>query len=707
MEMIRPWAWAPLCLLVAAAPAFAQTVTVQLSGTAPYQLGTTVWVTPKLDGVGKYMDLYVNGIKGGNSTVGTINSQNGEYHAPTTMPAGNAVTITAKTIATSTMPSVSGSTQLTLRVAGPTITSISPTSLPCGAAYKLTVSGARYVNGSVVWIHGAAAPTTYVSASKLYATGFASQEGTLSVKVVNPTNGTSEENYSVKVGACGTTPTPTPTPDPTPTPTPTPVPGSVGQAPAPDMAQVAAARFLEQATFGPTAAEIANVKTNGVNAWLNAQFTAPVSPMPVAADLNSLRRNWYVNMATGQDQLRQRMIFALSQIFVVSADKNPYANEMQPWLTTLSNHALGNFNSLLREMTLNPSMGKYLDLGNSIMPSPNENYAREVMQLFTIGPVMLNQDGSVQLDNYGNPIPSYNQATIVDMSRALSGWTYTGASQVYTNWENFTGPLQPRDSYHNKLAKTIVGGINLPAGQTTLQDYDAVMTALFNHPNTPPFIATRLIRAFTTSNPSPAYIKRVADVFAGFTGGTRGDLQATLRAILTDPEARQDVPSTTQGHLKDPMMQSIGLMRAMNATVIDPSNMFWDYFLLGQELLNAPSVFNFYSPMTRLPGSPQNFGPEFQIYAPSLAISRANLMYVLLAGQYNGMVTFDISAYKAVAGNPAALIDLVNANLLQGRMSDTTRQAIGTSLFATSDLTQRALTALYLTAISAEFAVHQ
>lgn len=418
----------------------------------------------------------------------------------------------------------------------------------------------------------------------------------------------------------------------------------------------------------------------------------------------ALRNAWYKNMASGPDQLRQRMIFALSQIFVVSADKNPYANEIQPWLQTLSNNAFGNFNALLREMTLNSAMGKYLDLGNSITPAPNENYGREVMQLFTVGPNLLNQDGTVQLDPSGSPIPTYNQTTISGMSRALSGWTYPGTSATGINFEKFTGPLQPRDNFHDKGSKTLLGGVILPSGQSIQQDYDAAMQNLFQHPNLPPFIATRLIRAFVTSNPSPAYVQRIADVFARSANG-RGDLAATLTAVLLDPEARQDAPNSLQGHLKDPMLHSLSLIRSLGGTVVDPTNIFYDYFLLGQRITAAPSVFNFYSPQTRLPGATQYFGPEFQIYSPSLAVARANFLFNLINGSYKTIVNINIAPFVTAAADPTTLLNLVDATMRQGRMSPATREAIGSALTVISDKQQRALTALYLTAISAEFAV--
>jgi len=616
MQISHYRAWSLACLIsLSGLSVSAWASTVEITSTAKnasVELGRTVWFLGKVDGKGVYMNFAVNGIPGGNATVGTLNSQNGEYVAPKVMPANPIITVTGST---ATLPKLTGSTTLTLKTAG--------------------------------------------------------------------TSGT---------------------PAPTPAPTPSPSPGSIGPQPAADPATVAAARLLERATFGPNAASIAAVKQMGAQAWLNQQYSMAATPLPQTTDMNVLRNAWYNNMANAPDQVRQRMIFALSQLFVVSSDKNNNANELLPWLATLDKHAFGKFGNLLREMTLNPSMGKYLDLANSRTPAPNENYAREVMQLFTIGPVMLNQDGSVQRDRYGAPVPSYSQDTIAQMARALSGWTYTGSNLTGSNWENFTGPLQPRDSMHDKGAKVLLNGVTLPAGQSTVADLEGVMQNLVNHPNLPPFIATRLIRAFTTSNPSPAYIERVANVFAYGPNG-RGDLKATLNAVLMDPEAL--IVSPSSGKLKDPMLHSLGLFRATGAKVINPTNLFWDYFLLGERLLQAPSVFNFYSPMAPLPGNPALYGPEFQLYTPAQAVARANFLYAFIAGNYAGMVSIDLAPYQAVAGNPTALLNLVDATLLQGRMTPSTRNAIGASLLATTDLKQRAITALYLTAIAADFAVQQ
>jgi hypothetical protein len=184
-------------------------------------------------------------------------------------------------------------------------------------------------------------------------------------------------------------------------------------------------------------------------------------------------------------------------------------------------------------------------------------------------------------------------------------------------------------------------------------------------------------------------------------------MKATITAVLTDAEARSDQPSEVSGKLKDPIMQTLSLVRAAGGTVINPANLFWEYSLVGQELLRAPSVFNFYSPLTPLPENPGKFGPEFQLYAPSFAIARANFLYRFFNGEFNSMIKLDITPYVNVAGDPTALLNLVDATLLQGRMSATARQAIGASLLATTDKKQRAITALYLTAITADFTVQQ
>lgn len=469
-------------------------------------------------------------------------------------------------------------------------------------------------------------------------------------------------------------------------------------APVVDAAEVAAARLLEQATFGPTAAEIARVRQIGMANWIDGQLVMPETAIADGGDSSdAVRDAWFIAMASAPDQLRQRMIFALSQILVVSSDKNPTGRELTPWLKTLSRHAFGNYGDLLREMTRNPAMGKYLGLGHSKAPAPNEDFAREVMQLFTIGLVALNMDGSPRLDAAGKSIPTYDQARIGEFSRALSGWGFA------KGYEDMSAPMVAREQYHDRRAKTLLNGVTLPAGQTAAQDLDAVVNNLMQHPNAAPFIALRLIRHFVTSNPSRAYVQRVATVFKQ----SHSNLAATLKAVLLDTEAR-DASIAGAGHLRDPVLHTLSLVRVLGGQVVSARNVFWDYYLMGERLAQAPSVFSFYSPMNPLPGDAAYFGPEFQLYSGSHAVRRANFVLALLDGSLGGAMNIDLAPYTNAAKDPQALMTLVERTLLQGRMSPGARQAIGEAVFkGSSDMKQRALTALYLTAITGEYVVQK
>jgi uncharacterized protein (DUF1800 family) len=508
-----------------------------------------------------------------------------------------------------------------------------------------------------------------------------------------------------------TTTTPTPATEPTPQPAPAPVPYS-GPLPAPLPTDgPTALRLLEQGTFGPTAAGVALVKANGVDHWFAQQWTMPETSIPDGLDNNQLRAHVFLSMANAPDQLRQRVAFALSQTLVVSTAKNVNGFEMIPWVRLLSRHAFGNYRTLLREVALSPSMGKYLDLANSRKAmngsAPNENFPRELMQLFTIGLWKLNQDGTYEVDGAGQLIPTYTQKDVTEVARALTGWTYPtkpGATPLSANPEYFVGLMEPRPASHDTGAKALPGAVTLPANQTVTKDLDDVIDALFQHPNTPPFVATRLIRSLASSNPSPGFISRVADVFVNNGQGERGDLAAVVKAILTDPEG--SIADPAGGRLKDPILLVIGLGRALGAQITDPNMFMYVLGNLGQAVLSPPTVFSFYSPLASLPHHPDLVGPEFQIYSPALAIQRANFVYAILNGEFSGSFKVDLLPFTAVAGDPAALVEKVNQTLLLGRMSPELRQIITSATKAASDSRQRALGALYLAAISAEFAVH-
>ena len=506
--------------------------------------------------------------------------------------------------------------------------------------------------------------------------------------------------------------TPPPPPEPNPNPEPDPIPPALLTIPTP-VGQSEAIRFLEQASFGPTPADIAAIQAVGPDYWMAEQANLPIGAIADNLDMNQLYSRVFLDMHSGPDQLRQRMVFALGQILVVSANKNIYGDELIPWVRLLNKHAFGNYRSLLREVSLSPAMGKYLDLANSMKgtanTSPNENYARELMQLFTIGLNQLNQDGSEQRDAQNRPIPSYDQTTLREVARALTGWTYPtkpGATAQAKNPQYFVGLMEPRPQNHDTEAKTLLNGAQIPANQTVGQDLDAVVDNLFEHANLPPFIATRLIRSLVTSNPSPDYIERVANVFADNGHGMRGDLWAVLKAVLTDAEAGA-TPTFQHGHLKDPLLHVISMGRALNAQVSNPGAFMYVLRNLGQQVLSPNTVFSFYSPLAPLPVHSNLYGPEFQIYSPGMSIQRANFIYQILSGQLGSSFSIDLTPFNAVADDADALVEQVNQRLMQGRMSGELRQVIVTATQATQGVYNRVLGALYLAAISSEYAVQR
>ncbi|MBX3028386.1 DUF1800 family protein [bacterium] len=466
-------------------------------------------------------------------------------------------------------------------------------------------------------------------------------------------------------------------------------------------------RLLDQTSFGPTQASMARLAQIGIPAYLSEQFAMAESPWPSVSttDRSLVVDAFFNNALKGQDQLRQRVIFALSEIIVEASNKNTNNEDIIPWLQLLSRNAFGNYRTLLREITLDASMGKFLDLANSgfFGGAPNENFPREVMQLFSIGLYRLNQDGSLQRDGQGLPLATYTQADVQQLAKALTGWTYGNASgtpPAYANSNYYPGPMLPVEKYHDKSAKTLLGQA-LPANQTATQDLDAAIDVIVQHPNVGPFVATRLIRALVTSNPSPAYISRVA---AAFNGPPRGDMQATLRAVLLDAEARDDTPPATFGRLRTPMQHTIALARALNLDLGQPSQFAYLFYDMNEGLLDAPSVFGHYSPTYRLPVSGL-FGPEFQIYSASGAVNRGNLFYLFLYSPWP--INPALQPLVAVAGNTTALVDAVDQTLLYGRMLPATRAALLTALPQMPDNNARVLTAVYLTAMAGESLVQR
>jgi uncharacterized protein (DUF1800 family) len=471
-------------------------------------------------------------------------------------------------------------------------------------------------------------------------------------------------------------------------------------------ADLAAARLLEQASFGPTPASIARVKQLGAAGWIDEQLAMPETAIAVPGSDSRAAQAQYLNrLSAAPDQLRQRVAYALSQVIVVSINKNNYPEQIVPYLQALSRHAFGNYRTLLGEISTSPQMGKYLDIANSNKPTTgggaNENYSRELLQLFTIGLLRLNPDGTPTLNVSGQVVPTYTQAEVQQLALAFTGWTYAGSGN--NNWENFSGPMVPRDVNHDTRAKAFLG-CDLPANQTTQQDMTAALDCVFAHPNVGPFLSQRLIRSLVKSNPSPAYVQRVTSVFNNNGSGVRGDLRATVRAILTDPEARNDTANATSARLKDPFFHVLSIARALGGSISATNQAAWSFSRTGQTPLAPPSVFGFYSPMFRAPQS-SLYGPEFQIYTPTEATLRGNFIWELLTNPGADFPGVDITRFVNLGGNPTELIDACDQTFLYGRMSPAMRQSLATAIAAQQDNRNRALTALYLTLLSGQHAV--
>ncbi len=554
-----------------------------------------------------------------------------------------------------------------------------------------------------------------------------------------------------------------------------PAPGSAGYDQAKD-----AARFLMQATFGPTAKSIDALMDmdNDYEAWIDAQMALPQTDhLPLLEDrfveiglayaplnedaaegwLRDLQRSdiWWESAIWGKDQLRQRVAYALSQILVISNASDALFNDSRGianYHDMLAEHAFGNFRDLLESVTLNPMMGQYLSMlrnekaNPALNIRPDENYAREIMQLFSIGLVELNLDGSVQLDGNGDPIPTYDQDDIKELARVFTGWTY-GLANLW--WDFIDGgfaeiiPMKAFPDFHDTAAKTVLG-VDIDAGQTPAQDIDSAMDILFAHPNIGPFISKQLIQRLVTSNPSPAYIARVATVFNDNGNGVKGDLGAVIKAILLDDEARQGqlTAPDTFGKLKEPVLKISALWRAFKAQgvrVREHDGTFsknrlryrgseWAY---GQRPYGSPSVFNFYRPDYSHPGAIKDDGlyaPEFQIHTESQLIMGANYMGATIfwrdaqdptAQTEYAESEWDLysprlylAAEKAIADTPSQLLDRINLLLMAGDMSMAMYDEILSYLNAQPtgvEWARQAMVydALYLVSVSPEFAVQR
>ncbi len=505
-------------------------------------------------------------------------------------------------------------------------------------------------------------------------------------------------------------------------------------------------RLLKQASFGPTPSEIDSVVVSGANAWIDAQFATPVTnfsqrpwvvnpapatcvndnTQPLRPDSYCQRDNYslfipqiefWKHALTGQDQLRQRVAWAWSQFFVVSGFEINQAYGMLDYQQMLRDNAFSDYATLLKKVTLSSAMGAYLDMANNQKGdpargiTPNENFAREILQLFSIGTNELNLDGTPKLDANGRTIPTYDGDEIVGFAAAFTGWTFATipgrTSDAKLNPRNWAGTMEIRDAYHDVNAKELLDGAKTKAAQNTQADFDAALTQIVNHRNVPPFVSRFLIQRLVTGEPSPAYVERVAKVFLNNGAGKRGDIKAVVRAILTDPEARgPEKFDTAYGQLNEPVLHLSQMARALG--VKTDGHFFYNQTgALGQNVFYSPTVFNYFSPDHIIASNKIN-SPEFNILNSNTAIARANIANTVLMGastinpstalyQSTGS-QMDWSPYVALAGNTDALLDKV-AEISQGVPFSAQAKAImktAIEALPATDTTARAKTAMYL-----------
>jgi len=659
--------------------------------------------------INKAVTLTVNGISGGNSTIGTATSNSDgsiTYHAPPVVPTpNNVVTLTATSVDN---PKISVSQNISVLNPIPVLTSATPLSMnPGPPATTIVLTGSDFINGAQVLMNGAAVSTTFNSGTQLTASISPSEPGNLDLQVLNPSPGPATS--ADLIGTVNGTP------------------------PVPIVSPQDAARFLNQATFGATDADIHHLSLIGYQPWLNEQFAAPQSlltpgveqalivntqPACASGDVKCnaamfLENNqgqdypenaFWQQSLTAPDQLRQRVAYSLHEMLVISMTSTGVMNMPRGaahYYDTLAADAFGNFRQLLQDVTLNPMMGQWLamqgnDKGNA-NTDPDENYAREVMQLFTIGLYQLNDDGTQKLDGTGKPIPTYSNTDVMGLAKVFTGfsWNVPGntSDSAWSDCCMYVGPgvgedLLPMQSYpsHHSTAQKFFLGVTIPSGGSPDPNGDLkiALDTLFNHPNLPAFFSKQMIQHLVTSNPSPGYVSRVAAVFKDNGLGVRGDLKAVVTAILMDTEARDTVAGASNpqfGKVREALLRYTHWARAFTAQsrtggywIGSTEDPIWG---LGQMTLRSPTVFNWFAPGYVPPGTTIEqagmTGPEFQMTNVSSVVGYLNYMQTAVSSDStNG---FDIfSSYAAemnIAGNPGALVDRVNLLLMSGQMDST------------------------------------
>jgi uncharacterized protein (DUF1800 family) len=698
--------------------------------------------------------LQVNGIAGGNALVGTaVSNADGSitYAAPAVVP--TPTNVVQLTIISDDNPSVSITQNISVMNPIPILTSATPMSFNPGSA-TVVLTGAKFITGALVLVDGSPAPTTFNSGNQLTATVDLNNPGNLDLQVLNPAPGPATSADLIAT-VNGTPPVPVVTPDD-------------------------AARFLEQTTFGADDSDIRDVSLNGFQWWLNQEFAAPAVPSEPAVeqalivnnppcasgdikcnaalfvqnnqDEDLVQDTFWQQSVSANDQLRQRVKYALSQIFVISSNNSTAIQNMPrgeaSYYDMLGADAFGNFRQLLQDVTLHPMMGQFLsmlqnDKGNATT-DPDENYAREVMQLFTIGLWQLNDDGSLKVDGSGNPIATYSNTDVMGLAAVFTGFSWNVPGDTTDDaWGNcciYAGPgfgeellpMQSYPSHHSTIEKDFLG-VTIPASGSPDPDGDlkTALDTLYNHPNLPAFFSRQMILHLVTSNPSPAYINRVAQVFKNDGTGVRGNLQAVITAIVLDPEARDtatDTGNPQYGKVREALLRYTEWARAFTAQSrtgsFDNGSTEDPIYGLGEMWLRSPTVFNWFSPLYTPPNSPiataNLLSPEMQMTNVSSVVGYINYMQDAVgSGPTGGPDLFSSYATEmSLAAIPDQLLDRINLLLMAGQMNSALYNQIlaavtsipiptGDQNAINAALLSRAQTAIYLTVASPDFAAQE
>jgi uncharacterized protein (DUF1800 family) len=515
-----------------------------------------------------------------------------------------------------------------------------------------------------------------------------------------------------------------------------------------------AVRLAKQASFGPTSTLAAHIVALGsAGAWLDEQMAtsgstyADLSTRAVPTNYCTLMATtaqgvcnrdylsstpvameFYSHAVQGGDQLRQRVAFALSQLIVTSDVEVHSTAGLATFNQILLDNAFGNYHDILKAVTLNAYMGDYLDMANSSKAAPNENYARELMQLFSMGVNTLNADGSLKTDSSGAVVPTYTADDVHNIARALTGWTYTrlnGAALTDNTNLDYSQPLIKNAALYDATAKTFLG-VTVPANATQDASLQAVVDAVFNNASTAPYVSKFLIEQLVTSNPSAAYVGRISAVFANDGTGVRGNLKAVVRAILTDAEARGDSKSgASDGKVKEPVLFSTSIARLIGDATDGYAFTTRDA-AMGQQPFRAPSVFNFYPPDYPLPLGGGLLSPPFKLLTAATMVARHNLAYdwtvngdAANRSEYVAQSTIagatgtapDWSAWQAFGADEASMVNSINLLMLNNTMTAAQQTAILAAVNAvtnsdpTTQARKRAQTALYIVASSPQFQV--